>query len=311
VRRLGHVPALDGIRGVAILAVLAFHSDFFHYGYYGVDLFFALSGFLITSLLVGEWARAGTVSFRSFYRRRALRLLPAALAALGLYLLVSTWQHAAGLVDPAAWREASMTVAFAATYTLNMALAAGFNSGLALTHFWSLSLEEQFYLLWPPLLVFALRHGVRPSLLAWALVVLAAGSATERIWLWSSDVPAERFTYGSDTRAAAILAGCALGVAWSHRIVDVRLPGWLVWPLERRWLIWVGSVSYGLYVWHYLLFNAIGWPGGLPLSFLAAWISMRYLEKPFLRRKARERSGKDVDGKPRRTSVRDQALELA
>jgi peptidoglycan/LPS O-acetylase OafA/YrhL len=93
VRRLGHVPALDGMRGIAILLVLAFHADnILPGGWLGVDLFFVLSGFLITALLFSEWDRRGEVSLGAFYRRRALRLLPALLFMLGVYLLaVALW----------------------------------------------------------------------------------------------------------------------------------------------------------------------------------------------------------------------------
>ena len=151
--RLGYRPALDGLRGIAILAVLAFHSRafFLEGGFIGVDLFFVLSGFLITVLLVQEKAKHGRIDFKAFYIRRALRLLPAMLG-----LLTALWVATLVLGDRFATDAALMGKVMAVTlaYVPNWVLA--FDLGAwpsALTHVWSLAIEEQFYLLWPALLV--------------------------------------------------------------------------------------------------------------------------------------------------------------
>src|SRR6267143_6402385 len=133
---LGYRPALDGVRAVAILAVLARHSGLLPAGYLGVDIFFALSGFLITSLLVAEYAAPGTIALRLFYARRALRLLP---ALLGL-LIVGTIVHLATL--PPEWGPLALQqAAVVLFYVANWAWAIGLPLGLY-SHAWSLAIEE-------------------------------------------------------------------------------------------------------------------------------------------------------------------------
>jgi peptidoglycan/LPS O-acetylase OafA/YrhL len=133
--RLGYRPALDGLRGVAALLVMSFHFQIpgWSGGFLGVDVFFVLSGFLITSLLLEEWQRSGTVCLRRFFLRRALRLFP----ALVLVLLVT-----APFVS---YRWPLVALG----YVANWALAFKFVTFGPISHVWSLSVEEQFYLIWP------------------------------------------------------------------------------------------------------------------------------------------------------------------
>ena len=156
-RRLTHNGALDGLRGVAVLLVLMRHSfelvpggfgpqwldDFLRGGYFGVDIFFVLSGFLITSLLLDERESSGAVRMRSFYGRRALRLMPALVVMLGVVSIVL-------VLDGATWSSLWPTVRSSLFYYQNWHsvwdethLAAEFG------HLWSLSIEEQFYIVWP------------------------------------------------------------------------------------------------------------------------------------------------------------------
>ena len=229
--RLPHRRALDGVRGAAVVAVLLFHGGKLKGGYLGVDLFFVLSGYLITSLLLAEARSDGTVNLLGFWARRARRLLPAlflVLAFVGLYALV--------IADPTELRrirgDAFTTLAYVANWRFvfgHFDYFALFSSPSPLNHTWSLAIEEQFYVVWP--LVFAVvlwwghRAGRRRDassdtiarvifvvslLLAAAFAAFALGS-----WRWYQD--ATRIYYGTDTRAPAILLGAALGALLALR----------------------------------------------------------------------------------------------
>jgi len=162
---LGYRPSLDGLRGVSILAVMSYHLGLIRGGFLGVDIFFVLSGFLITTLLTDEWIRSGSISFRKFYMRRALRLLPA------LVVLAITCDFATVIFARLYWPpEAFVPVVFGMAYASLVALFYVTNwvmiSGQTLWilgHTWSLSIEEQFYLLWPLILIaLPRRNGKRP-----------------------------------------------------------------------------------------------------------------------------------------------------
>lgn len=207
--RLGYQPALDGVRALAIVAVLLvhLHEPVFSLGGLGVDVFFVLSGFLITLLLLGEHRATGRLHFARFYGRRALRLFPAlytALAVVALYALL-----VAGSSD----RSALLTDAgFGAVYLKNWQSALGFageRSG-PLVHLWSLALEEQFYLVWPPILALGLRAR-RHGLLV-ALCGLAVALGTLSRLLDGAGAPALAYQ-----RADALLFGCAAGILLDRR----------------------------------------------------------------------------------------------
>lgn len=159
-RATERVVAFDGIRGLAILAVMGAHAQIrgTQGGSLGVDMFFVLSGFLITGILVAERDHRATVSLRNFYVRRVLRLYPALLLVVVLSLLVlpqlgTPGEPAPRLTD---WGHSALV---ALTYTTNIVGYLGSSWGGLFGHTWSLALEEQFYLLWPPVLVFGLYRG--------------------------------------------------------------------------------------------------------------------------------------------------------
>src|SRR5580704_5918405 len=163
--RRHHLPALDGLRAVAVCAVMAYHLGFGWAGggYLGVDLFFVLSGFLITSLLIEERSTTGTVSLRRFWSRRARRLLPALLIMLGAIALYTTLGGPG--VNPTTLRGDFVAALF---YFANWHFIAAHNSYFAqflapspLEHTWSLAIEEQFYVAWPPLLLLFAKIGGR------------------------------------------------------------------------------------------------------------------------------------------------------
>ncbi|SES43562.1 Peptidoglycan/LPS O-acetylase OafA/YrhL, contains acyltransferase and SGNH-hydrolase domains [Pedococcus cremeus] len=191
-------PALDGLRGLAVLLVILSHTvdpNFEPMGAIGVTIFFVLSGYLITTLLLEERGATGRIDRRRFYSRRAWRLLPA------LAILLSAevaWRLAAGVtLSP---------VAIAASYGTNIAMAMGVDVS-TLGHTWSLSLEEQFYLLWPLALPFVMRRNPVAT-----IVFAAAVSGLARVAI-SVLAPWPVSFFSPATRADAILVGCALAVA--------------------------------------------------------------------------------------------------
>ena len=309
-----HVPELDGLRGIAILSVIVHHrlTPFsLHGGFLGVDLFFVLSGFLITSLLLGEFRNTATISLRNFYMRRLLRLGPALLIYLCASLLV-TWHSQ--LIDI---KRQLKLIAYAVFYSTNWRMAFRWDDVLDPTAIiWSLSIEEQFYLIWPLILFGCLAFKVRPRYIIGGLILIVTAIAINRWLLLAGGSDLTRLYYGSDTRADALLVGCLFA------FLNVRPPQWSlgngfkvlalgcticlgVWMatadfsnlslyrggftvfalvagvvifnaansparvvsmvLGWRPLRWFGEISYGLYLWHWLVVR------NASLYFLGRW----------------------------------------
>jgi peptidoglycan/LPS O-acetylase OafA/YrhL len=212
----GYRPALDGIRAVAVLGVLGYHlSHHFPGGFLGVDMFFVLSGYLITSLLVDETLRTGRISLTAFWARRARRLLPALLLLLVVLTVVMAASDAT-VAQASAFRH---DVAATLLYYANWHLIASDQSYFAvlggvspLRHTWSLAIEEQFYLVWPLVILAASRwsraHGRR---LAFAMGVGAGASAIAMSILHDHAGPSRAY-YGTDTRAHGLLVGATLAM---------------------------------------------------------------------------------------------------
>jgi peptidoglycan/LPS O-acetylase OafA/YrhL len=222
--RLGYVPALDGVRALAVLAVVAFHfgAGWLPGGYVGVDVFFVLSGFLITTLLLLEHERTGRLDLPAFWGRRARRLLPALLL---LVACLAIW--AATLATP---EQASALRADAIAALLYVAnwwfvvdaqdyLQAGEPS--LLLHTWSLGVEEQWYVVAPLLLLVLLRRHASTRRLLAVVLTLAAASALLMLVLGNAGASHARVYYGTDTRVFALLLGCAAAVLIHRR----GLPG--------------------------------------------------------------------------------------
>lgn len=212
---LGYFPALDGARGLMTVGVLAAHTRYLLLpgAVLFMDVFFVMSGYLITSLLINDYRKRGVIDFKKFYVRRLLRLYPALAAMLVLLLIV-----AALFSSEFKMRLIDAGVAF--FYISNYWRAF---DGIGLwytTHTWSLSIEEQFYLLWP--LAFTLL--MRRFSLSWSSVVtllaVAVGFALWRAWLTYEGATINRLYNGFDTRADALLIGCALAIAL--KLIDLR-----------------------------------------------------------------------------------------
>jgi peptidoglycan/LPS O-acetylase OafA/YrhL len=214
--RIPHVSALDGARGLAVAGVLLFHGGHLRGGYLGVDFFFTLSGFLITSLLLAESSRSGTVGLGGFWARRARRLLPALVV-----LMVGVALYCVTLAKPTELSQirgdALATLAYVANWHQifsHHSYFALFNAPSPLDHTWSLAIEEQFYLLWPLVFVAVLVRFKRdtPKAILATSLALAAGSSVLMFALYDPN-NSSRAYFGTDTRAAAILLGVALASA--------------------------------------------------------------------------------------------------
>ena len=277
---LPRIAGLDGIRAVAVAVVVLYHLDFSWMpgGFLGVEVFFVVSGYLITSLLLKEYEGSladggqsksgqskhgksknskGTISLRRFWARRARRLLPAlAMLLLGVmaFVAASFTEEFSDLWDQ---------VVAAALYVTNWLLIfqdqsyfETFGRPEVLQHLWSLAIEEQFYLLWPVVFL----GGMRWLRHRWFAVVIAIGVLTSTAAMWLLYEPLEdpsRIYYGTDTRAAGLLLGALVAFVWRPQIVEGRtrfsakrssqatLPGFEAVPdggRPPRWLIWVANI---------------------------------------------------------------------
>lgn len=340
----GRIPTLDGIRAVAIVLVVFAHSLGTPHGFdskllrvsgdVGVRIFFVLSGFLITTLLVREHARTGRISYRAFFTRRLYRIFP----AFYVYIAAMSVLTAAGVIDLPA-RE----VLWAATYTMNFHQPETWWVG----HLWSLAVEEQFYVVWPltvsllaiarartvaiAAIVFApmarlvatrwfpdlgevADHGfpfifdglaigcvlamsrtaleANPRYLAFLKspvlwVIVLAGLATPYVFEPSSRLLPNGYLAELAKSASALAVGLAI-----HRLVltpDIAL-GRL---LETAPLVWLGTISYSLYLWQQPFVNrlATGWFARVPVNFAFAFVgalaSYYLVERPILRWRTR------------------------
>jgi peptidoglycan/LPS O-acetylase OafA/YrhL len=373
--RLGYRPWLDGMRGWAILLVLALHVGYLKGGWVGVDVFFVLSGFLITTLLVEEWRHTGRVDLKRFYLRRALRLL------LAFTVMLTCFAFWKALAEPEAWRAWGAEILVAALYVQNWPTITQVTPGV-LGHTWSLSLEEQFYLVWPALFVALIswRSSVRiPLLFALVGILICVVHRAKALAQFPSQpnpfLAWFQIYIGFDTRADSLLVGSAsallvatgglqlvsrfrrlwsatalasamglLYAAWTFpvcversvvyllialgvSVVILRLcvgaPRLACVLLEAKPLVGIGRISYGLYLYHQLIFHWFGATlapsepfsthyvllvaGALAVCFAASIASYLFIECPFLRLKSRVGHPKRLARWPEAPSLRKAA----
>ena len=264
-----YVPSLDGIRALAVVAVVLYHLDF-HVadgGFLGVEVFFVLSGYLITTLLLRERRERRSIGLQAFWGRRARRLLPAVVAMIAVVCGISALFHATNVHVR---DDAIASLLYVENWWAiidQRAYFEQFGQPSPFTHLWSLAIEEQFYLLWPLALAGALRYLSKAK--AFALTLVLAGLSVWAMVQLSDITHVERAYYGTDTRAFGLLLGAAMAFVWkpgdrlrrpgtgrARRILDllsVLALGGLVWQLAGRsefdawtfpWgLLWVDLLS--------------------------------------------------------------------
>ena len=266
-------PGLDGVRALAVLTVIGFHegASGLRGGFLGVDIFFVLSGFLITDLLIARYDRTGRLDLADFWTRRARRLLP----ALAVMLVVVT--AAAAVIEPA--QEASLRLALlaAATYTSNwyqilhhvsyFAAISQAGAPPPFDHLWSLAIEEQFYLVWP-LIVWCVivRLDARRARVTCALIGAAVSALVMAIQYTPGGDPSAVY-YGTDTHASALLIGAALALAWPLRRL-AAIPAAHARRLDMAGI--AGLVVLAWAVGHFSGSDPVVYPVGLLLAALAA-----------------------------------------
>jgi len=282
------MPGLDGLRAIAVLGVIAYHLKFewAEGGLLGVGVFFTLSGYLITDILLNQVRRSGRIEFKSFWLARARRLLPALFVML---TVVIAWVTLIGPHQPADFRaEAIAAAGYVNNWWLifnDVSYFARFAPPTPLKHLWSLSVEEQFYIVWPLLLLLGIKlvpevkysTGVRFRLAAVTLGAAVVSGILMAI-LYEPSLDPSRVYYGTDTRALELLSGAALAMVWPSRQLKANV------PREARSMIdaagVLGLVVIGLMFWRVSEFSPFLYRGGFALLGLASVLTVATLAHP-------------------------------
>lgn len=344
--------ALDGLRGVAVSLVVIDHAGWLPFlGNLGVAIFFTLSGYLITSLLVKEHGSTGRIHLLRFWQRRFVRLFPSLIVVL----------LAIGAVSVAVYHRLDASVIPSLLYVQNWAMIA---AGAGANHWtlgsaWSLAVEEQFYVVWPLLLAGGL-WASRGHVTARGALALAMGavilSTVARVWATLIAPDGMHLYYGTDVRADGLLVGAALALARqagavrtvrysgasgfglliaaavvssaplttasalvlplmvefgvSLVIIEATSNGPAVGALSARPMVWLGGISYSLYLWHTVVIEAaVHVAPAVPMVLVvaagigAAWISHRVTEVPYLALRDRLRTASTAPDPTRKTGT--------
>jgi peptidoglycan/LPS O-acetylase OafA/YrhL len=286
-----YMPGLDGLRAIAVLAVIAFHLGFGWApgGLLGVGIFFTLSGYLITDILLTQLSGRGRIALAQFWLGRARRLLPALFVMLAIVVF---WVTVFGPAQPDQFRKAVVSSVFYVNnweqIFANVSYFARFAPEGPLNHLWSLSVEEQFYIFWPFLLLIGaklvherpLASGVRPRL-ALLTVVMALIATIEMAVLYHPTLDPSRVYYGTDTRAGGLLFGAALAMVWPSRRLSHRIT-----PQARDLLDGIGVLGLliiAVMVWQVGEFSSFLYRGGFVVLSLATVMVLMPLAHPACR----------------------------
>ncbi|HEX7279354.1 MAG TPA: acyltransferase family protein [Solirubrobacterales bacterium] len=290
-RNQRYMPGLDGLRAIAVLAVIAFHLgfDWAPGGMLGVGVFFTLSGYLITDILLAQLNARGRIKLTAFWLARARRLLPALFVMLAI---VVAWVTVFGPAQPDQFREGVISAIFYVNnwqqIVADVSYFARFEAEGPLDHLWSLSVEEQFYILWPFLLLIGVKlvherplaSGVRPRL---ALLTIAGALASSILMavLYEPSFDPSRLYFGTDTRAGGLLFGAALAMVWPSRKLSRRIA-----PQARNTLDALGVVGLlviALMIWRNGELSPFLYRGGFVLLSLATVLVLMPLTHPACR----------------------------
>ena len=228
---MGYLPGLDGLRALAIIGVLLYHAgiDWLPGGFLGVDVFFVISGFLITSLVLEEYDRSGRIDFKRFYLGRARRLLPAVVVLLIVVGIAVLFVYQDAL---SAFRQDALATIFYVNNWWYVLVDQSYFESMGrpplLKHLWSLSVEEQFYLLWPVVALLLVRSGGRPLVRRIALLLAVAST----VWMaviairngYPVDADPSRAYFGTDSHSMGLLVGAALATVWRPGRLSTHIP---------------------------------------------------------------------------------------
>ena len=377
-----HIQSIDGLRAVAVIAVMLYHLglDWIPGGFLGVDLFFVISGYVITGLILDSIEGAGALDLRAFYLSRIRRLVPALVAMVVFTILFI------GVYAPDTIRRFLADLPYVFTGTMNWALVAREQDYFStigrpplLQHTWSLAVEAQFYLIWPLILLFVFRYFGKKNISYAALAIAIASGVALFIYSVQLDINSSAVShvyFGTDTHSIGLFLGAALAVSWKPKnltreitqraqdFVDaVGIIGFLgllavfllidqndptlyriafpltalfgcatlvsvVHPASRfapllsiRPMIWIGERSYGIYLWHWIVFqltrptlDLVGDDWALYslrilIVFALADISLRYIELP-IRRGYLELWWRGIKYRARSVRIRQRATAL-
>ncbi|WBT07679.1 acyltransferase family protein [Corynebacterium sp. SCR221107] len=278
--RRGRIDGLDGLRALAVGAVLAFHLDpeLVPGGFIGVDVFFVVSGFLITTLLIREFNKTGAVDLVAFWQRRIRRLIPAlvvtVLTSVSVTWLLSLFHDNARDLLYGIGRQLLGTATFTSNWLEIAAGSSYFDSRVPqlFSPFWSLAVEEQFYLFWPLLFLLSMRLVPAPRLRACIAVIIALASALRMALVYDPSGDATRVYYGTDTHLFGLMLGVAIAFEFSR--FDAGLFGTRWW---RQFGSLIGASGIGiLFILFFLLGEAqpVTFYGGLGLASLASGMAI-------------------------------------
>ncbi|MCM3713860.1 acyltransferase [Alkalihalobacillus oceani] len=273
-KKSGYIPGLNGIRAFALFAVIAYHLNLeaVSGGFLGVGVFFVLSGYLITDLLMMEWKYTNRIDFRQFWIRRIKRLLPTQLVVLLAVALWTALFHPLQLAE--LWGDWFASLFYMTNWWFifnDIGYFSNFGQPSPLLHFWSLAVEEQFYLVWPVLLLLGLRFVRNRKLLTGFILFGALASIVGMAALYQPGLlDTSRVYFGTDTRAFSLLIGAALALCVPSHIVKEKLTDR---KGARLALNFIGTVSLaGLLwmMWKTTEYDAFLYRGGMVLQSLAA-----------------------------------------
>lgn len=274
IKKSRYMPGLDGIRAFAVFAVIAYHMGFgwASGGFLGVGVFFVLSGYLITDLLIMQWANTGQINLRNFWIRRARRLLPGQLLVL---IVVAIWITLFNFSELAnLWGDWLASLFYVTNWWFiinDVGYFSNFGQPSPLLHYWSLAVEEQFYLVWPLLVLLGLRFVHKRKLLIGFILIGALASALVMAFLYQPGLmDTSRVYFGTDTRAFALLIGATLALCLPSQMFTAKIADNKAFRISMDILGAAGLAILSWMIWQTNQYEAFLYRGGMLLQCIAA-----------------------------------------